>query len=411
MRVLLITLGLFAVLASSAAAQTPDPRTCEGYPETRQFIDVQSWWNLPGQAPAHAHIGSCLPERENHTGDIRFDVRMVMHNMPSDAVYRYLAFVVKGPGYERTIASFDPKFRCEPGVHTCEKWFTYTLPISSFSKSGLQEIRIRTSVSPVDGNSVRPSINWPTYIWNGKTREDQTRMPYLRAKGWYGDDRFFGYCEANYRSDVTPLPDDPVTSNWAPRVQLVDHADGDVPPTWHEARIDPDFHADPPKPGTLLRSGLGGWEGTLFPAAGMAPGPHKLFMRADCEDERGTNGGVLIVPFTVQGDAPAPEPTPQPTPQPSPQPTPQPSPVTGTSPAAGSTVTGTIVLNASVPAGTTRVSYRVDGVEVAYDASASDFSERWSTAEVANGRHTLVARATVNGSPVDSQPITFTVSN
>jgi hypothetical protein len=392
-----LVVAFVAAFAPSAAAQSPDPVTCSGYPETRQFVDTQSWWNLPGAEPAHAHLGACIPERESHTADIRFDVRMIMHNMPDAAAYRYLAFVVKGPGYETTVKSFDPDFKCAAGVTTCEKWLTYTLPISAFERSGLQEIRLRASVRDVDGNSVRPSINFVTNIWNGAPRDDQDRRPFLRAKSWYGDDRFFGYCEVGYRSDLTPLPDGPVTSSWAPQIQMVDHADGDVPPSWTEVRLDPDFHMG--MPGTLVREGPGEWEGILTPARGAAPGPHKLFAQATCEDERGTNAGVLIIPFTVAGNEPEPEPIPEP------------SPVRLTAPAAAAVVSGTIRFNATVPSGTTRVGYLVDGTEVAFDATASDFSETWSTTRVPNGEHTVVARATVNGRAIDSAPIKVTVAN
>ena len=82
-----------------------------------------------------------------------------------------------------------------------------------------------------------------------------------------------------------------------------------------------------------------------------------------------------------------------------------------TSPAEGSTVRGTITLNVSAASSVRRVDYLMDGVVVAYDATASDFSERWKTGTVATGPHTLVARATLSdGSASDSAPVNFSVT-
>jgi len=284
----------FAALAVPHAALAADPVNCVGYAQSRQFVEAQSWWKQPGRPPAHAHLGACIPERENHYRGIVLNVRMVMHNMPPAAKFRYLSVVVMGPDYEITLASLDPDFRCAPGVTTCEAWHTFRVPLSAFRHSGLQELRLRGSISPVNNKDVRPSLNWQTYIWNGRSRSGVTRRPYLRGKGWYTG---HGYCEADYRSDKTPLPDAPVSGSWTPLLRMIDHGPGDVDPTFHTVRLDPNFHMG--DPGILLRQGPGGWGGyQRIDTDTLAAGRHKLFMRTDCANASGKNSGVLVVGFS-----------------------------------------------------------------------------------------------------------------
>lgn len=295
MRTLLAIAAVTLFVAPSASAA--NRLTCAGYPQARQFVEAQSWWAKPGADPVHAHIGACIPEREHHRAGIAVDVRIVMHAMPPAAKFRYLAIVVKGTDYEKTLVSFDPDFRCRPGVETCHAWYRLRAPLASFDHSGLQEIRLRGSVSPVDGEDVRPSLNWQTYVWNGKSRSDVGRRAYLRGKGWYTG---HGYCEAAYRTDVTRLPDRALARAWNPLLRMVHHGESDdVRPTRHTVRLDPDFHAG--HGGSVLRKGRGGWQGyQRVRVRRLGSGGHKLFQRVDCANASGTNSGVLVVPFSVR---------------------------------------------------------------------------------------------------------------
>jgi hypothetical protein len=54
--------------------------------------------------------------------------------------------------------------------------------------------------------------------------------------------------------------------------------------------------------GTMLKAGSGpfGPAALNVPAGSLPAGTHKLNMRADCEDPRGsTNSGILVLPFRV----------------------------------------------------------------------------------------------------------------
>jgi hypothetical protein len=70
--------------------------------------------------------------------------------------------------------------------------------------------------------------------------------------------------------------------------------------TRHNVLLDPDFHAEPPVPGTVIRQGPGPLPPTTL-SISAPPGLHRLHQRADCRDDQldSTNSGVLVTPFVV----------------------------------------------------------------------------------------------------------------
>src|SRR5437879_6398954 len=89
--------------------------------------------------------------------------------------------------------------------------------------------------------------------------------------------------------------------------------------------------------------------------------------------------------------------------------------VTVTSPASGSTVSGTVPVSASVSIvgslTVSRVDFYRDGNLIGSD-SAAPYSVSWNTTSTNNGSHTLTAVATdVLGARWNSDPVTVTVSN
>ena len=280
-----------------AFAARPDPMTCAGYPQARQFVESQAWWTrTPGATGTdfgHLHLGGCIPERELVRRPQRLDVRVMMHHNPGRM--KYVSLAVKGREYERTVAKRRLNgFSCPTG--TCARWTHFRLRPRQFGRSGLQEVRFRAFVEEPDGNEMHTSINWQVKVRNGRPRSPVTRRPYLRGKGWYTG---AGYCEAAYRS--VPLPDAPLRADWTPTLAHVwDGDDEDLPVTQHTARLDPDLHEG--IPGTILKDADGPWIGVQpIDLRPLAPGRHKLMLRSDCEDPRGsTNAGVLIIGFDVR---------------------------------------------------------------------------------------------------------------
>jgi hypothetical protein len=80
-----------------------------------------------------------------------------------------------------------------------------------------------------------------------------------------------------------------------------------------------------------------------------------------------------------------------------------------TSPVAGTSVSGTVRLNARTTGDVTRVDYLIDGQRVAYDdSSGNGWDENWSSTP---GNHVLVARATTSfGHSVDSAHVQFSAN-
>jgi len=277
------------------AARTPDRLTCERYPQERDFVDSQAWWSrTPGASGTdfgHLHVGGCLPERETIRRTQRLDIRVVMHHNPGRL--RYVSLVLKGREYEDTVAKSRGArgLSCPHG--TCVRWLSFRLEPARFRAGGLQEVRVRAFVDEPDGNEMHTSINWQLHVRNGKRRDDVTRRAYLRGKGWYSG---AGYCEAAYRS--VPLPDGAPRSVWRPFLAMSWDGDAsDLPVTGHSVRIDPDAHHG--MPGILVREGAGELaKPVAIDLERLAPGRHRLVLRSDCRDPRGsTNSGLLSIHF------------------------------------------------------------------------------------------------------------------
>src|SRR5215217_400671 len=82
-------------------------------------------------------------------------------------------------------------------------------------------------------------------------------------------------------------------------------------------------------------------------------------------------------------------------------------------PSAGATLSDTVTLSASASdnVGVTRVTWYVDGMQVASDTSAP-WSQLWSSATVADGGHSVVANAQdAAGNVGTSRSVSFTVAN
>ncbi|GAB5077221.1 hypothetical protein ARTHROSP310_03630 [Arthrobacter sp. AD-310] len=332
---LLLAFAMTIALAPSLGVgpARAEPGLCVGapsaddtaYAETRQFVDTQAWWMPEADQPnnastntGHLHMGACIPERETITsGNLTVNVRVILHDNPGTA--NYVSMVFKTSDRETVVLKCylraeAPDFSC-PGPAdtgegdfvcsgTCERWLTFSHPVSAFNHSGLQDVRFRGFVEEPDGREMRTNFNWQIYIQNGMSQEDISHGAFLRGKGWY---THANYCEASFRS--VPIPDTPVSGVWTPEVGLTTHSGGDSRPASRSfIAVDPDFHAVPPSPGIVL------WDaaGPFGPEpAGSAPiaidtralpnGVHKLHLRTSCRDDtlESTNSGVTVVPFIV----------------------------------------------------------------------------------------------------------------
>jgi hypothetical protein len=313
--VILLAAALLSIVApvanptvrSATTAATPNPLTCSGYPEHRIFLESQTWWittpGLTGTNFGHMHVGACLPDRQHVSGVIGIDVRIILHDNPG--TFDYFNPVLVSDTQEISLPHVMTLHGMTCSVATCSAIAHVDVDTSLLDLDGYQEIRIRAYTNTPDGNIMHSSINARPYIANGKSVDDLDRRAYERGKGWYTGS---GYCEASF---VSAIPTDAIGGTWTPTVKIENHGDtDDLPVTHHTIRIDPDFHAIPPVPGTIIVDGSGQLLQTTLSidTRTLSNGIHHLHMRADCDDPRGsTNSGVLVLVFIVDnGSSPPP---------------------------------------------------------------------------------------------------------
>ncbi len=141
-------------------------------------------------------------------------------------------------------------------------------------------------------------------------------------------------------------------------------------------------------------AGTTSWTGTLDTAA-YANGPHTVSARAT-----DSSGNVAVTSVSISVSNSTPDTT-------APM-------VTVVSPAAGSTVAGSVSVTgaASDDLGLARVEVSVDSGSWALATGTGSWSWSWSTTSIANGSHTLAARAIDTSGNITTTPLTsFTVSN
>jgi hypothetical protein len=293
----LIATGILAAMTAYVAHARADtlPNGVKCIPQ-----ESQSWWmTTPGKAGTqfgHVHNGACMPWGQKVSGKWILPVTIIMHDNPGK--FQYFNPVYKTDSLEdSSTKNFSLLNRTCP-VGTC----SWTVPIeidsAKWNYSGLQELRIRSYTKEPDGKIMHSSINVFVDVQNGKTKNDMDRKRFPRGKGWYTG---FGYCEA----DITTFPVmDPVTA-WAPTAQVIWHGSADDRrPSGYTVSLDSDAHHG--IPGTVLAQGPGELQPRVFNLSGLAPGRHKLAIKADCDTPLGsTNSGVLAFWFDVVAPAKA----------------------------------------------------------------------------------------------------------
>ena len=262
-------------------------------------MESQAWWiQTPGKTGTtfgHMHVGACLPTEQTISGVIGIDVRIILHDNPGH--FDYWNPVLVSDDQELSLAHVTDLHGLTCPSGTCTQWSHADVDTRQLNYDGRQELRIRAYTNTPDGNIMHSSINAFLVLANGRTVNPLDRLPFQRGKGWYTGS---GYCEASFVSKISYAP---VSGIWSPVVKIENHNEaGDLSVTHHTIRIDPDFHAIPPVPGTIINDGPGQLFQTTIniDTTTLANGLHHLHMRADCDDPRGsTNSGVLVIPFIV----------------------------------------------------------------------------------------------------------------
>jgi len=231
-----------------------------------------------------------MPYKQQVSGVIAIDVRLILHDNPGP--FETVNPVLKTDSQELSLPKNYSLEGWSCPVGTCERTVRLTVDTRLSNYDGIQEIRIRAFMDEPDGNEMHSSLNTLVNIQNGDPENPIDRKAYQRGKGWYTGS---GYCEADI---LTDLPTSAVAS-WSPTVQAVHHgASDDLPVSRYKVTLDADAHAG--IPGTVLRSGSGELGPTQIPISGIGAGWHRLAIRTECDDPRGsTLSGILLVWFKI----------------------------------------------------------------------------------------------------------------
>jgi len=287
------------MLAVSLPSQAvPDPLRCTGYPEPRVFLESQSWWEeTPGKSGSeygHVDVGTCFPSGQTLTGNVSFDVRVVLYDEPGTLSTVELALFGKSSG--KIIAkTSNVKATCS-GSDPCTMWFHLTGNTALYPLDGRQEFRFHAIVNQPNGKKTMPSTGWQAYLKNGHPRVDyRSSDNFTEGRGWYTNE---GYTTARL---TTPMPTAPVSGVWTIGVKLAPGSGG-RPVSEHFVVVDPCFTCEPESLGTTVKQGAGSFQGNVsIDTRWMSNGPHQLFLRTDAPSTTGsTLSGLLVIPFVVR---------------------------------------------------------------------------------------------------------------
>lgn len=264
-----------------------------GHQPGRVFLESQGWWRADdGTDAGHVHIGTCFPVGETISGDVVFDVRVIMHENPG-TLTRVQVGVVSGDNSGTEPTAVHPETRCAEG-QTCVSWHRLRFDTTAADYDGLAEFRFQARTVLDTGKVLFASTGFPAVLANGAPRVDHRDRLVTVGRGWYTD---AGYQNADFRG---PVPRSTVSGTWEVDVKLSEGADGRPASRWF-VLVDPAFHADEDQFGTVVASGTGEHDGVVdIDTTRLEDGPHRLVLRTDSDQPDGAvHSGLLVIPFDV----------------------------------------------------------------------------------------------------------------
>jgi len=286
-----------------APADNPNGPT---YPQQREFVEAQSWWQdattgdaFPGR---HVHVGTCFPFNQfgsTLSGTVHLDWRVQLHNQPSTTTFIEAEIqIVTVTNNPVMVADLHPNVTCATG--DCTYWFSADVNTALSDRDGLEEFRFLTKVQEANGNQQHTSTGWQARLSNGKPVNDYRGTgPFIEARGWYTN---LNYTNARLK---TVLPGaTAVSGTWTTQWDLKPGSGG-TPTTGYECDVDPNYHAIPPNHGVIVKQGSGQYSGSInVNTTQLTNGTHALVCRADSRatvgSANGTISGVEKISFNVQ---------------------------------------------------------------------------------------------------------------
>ena len=319
----------------------PQPPDCSSYPEQRVYIESQAWWwkrleSQTGDNFGHVHVGTCFPHAQDVSGDVNFDVKVVMHNNPG-----YIHHLGVSIWDDEPVNCYGGNVACQnfnqhgdhsncpegadlstcgltcPAGETCNWMVPLTVPTTDVQTDGRKEFRFRAFMEQPDGNRLFQSTGWQAYVRNGNPVNDYRSTDMIEARGWYTGAEY----QAPRIEKANIDPDDPyslvgdVSGIWRPEIDIK-RGSGGFETDHYIVMIDPAFHADPPSQGVVVKEGTGELNNyqLAIDTTQLTNGWHRLALRADddffdatgeCAINKGspcdsTLSALLVIWFHVQ---------------------------------------------------------------------------------------------------------------
>lgn len=297
--VLMAFLHLSTTLEAYAAWQeAPNPLTCEGYPESRIFLDAQAWWTpargQTGDDFGHIHNATCAPHHQILRGRVDFDIRLILYGNPG-VVNELNVWVRYEDGYLPLYRRFNLDWQC-PVNETCERWEHVQVDTRQIPTDGIRDFKIEVFVREPNGMRLMDSNYFRAYIENDKPVDTQFTDYKIRAGAYWNK---FSYSNAYWVSD---LPMAPVAGDFRFTAFFESkRVERDATAVHYDVLLDANFHAG--VPGITIAQGEGNFTGEFtLDTTQLANGLHRLILRTHSEDNEfnSTLIGVLVVPFTVE---------------------------------------------------------------------------------------------------------------
>jgi hypothetical protein len=159
---------------------------------------------------------------------------------------------------------------------------------------GKQLIRIFAQATRADGHETRAGFEFPLTLANAKSVSDYPTIlggGMVSGVGWHTATQY----SLAMSSDLAAVPV-VVKGIWRPHV-FTSAAGTRI--SEYEVLIDPNIHGL--DRGIVVAEGVGSlFRNLSIDTTKLANGTHRLFFRAGSTVAKGTNSGVLVIPFTVQ---------------------------------------------------------------------------------------------------------------
>jgi len=279
------------------AAELTGP--CAAYPTPRTFIEGQGWWQDAGEdyfAQEHIHVGACVPLNGTVSGVLPVDLTIKLHNnevgiwkVAADT-RQWMSQTAAGCYGALACLNYKPALTCS--AMDCTFTAHLDIPTQWIARDGSQLIRLFAMAKRADGHETRAGFEFPLKLANGNPVSDYPVLlggNHLSGVGWHTDTQYSLAMSSEF-------PTAPVSGIWQPHILSAVQG---TPITEYEVLLDPNIHAG--SRGTVVAEGRSSLFGRVrIDTTKLANGTHKLVFRAGSQVAKGTNSGIVVIPFTVQ---------------------------------------------------------------------------------------------------------------